>query len=568
MGMVALERWRETGLRRPQGRLRPLPNGLNRRASEDDGVVHALSSYREHAMKSFLSRFGSLIAFVLSGFDRLRFRGESRLLNNGRGVESYLYQCNLRCIDFPKHGEQLTQTLRRQTEQDAKEQGVPLKPLNSGAIDKEAAALELARDHGKTSGRIAVLSAVESARVFRLRKNSAGLVTPVKQEGKCAHYYHYFQHPDLGLCYVRVQTWFPFPIRVGLNGREWLCRQLERRGVPFQRRNNLLVSVAGPQLAQELLDEQRRTDWPKLLGELVRPIQPLWTYLHDQMNTPYYWMTEQSEWATDFVFHSAEELARWYARWLRHGIDRLQCRDVLRYLGKKVPEQSYGSCTGEVKIDWRTRPEGTRLKFWYETNSLKIYDKEAQAFRIETTINRPEGFKVYRTKEGESEAAAKSWQKMRQGVADLDRRAEVSQAANNRLADSLATVAEAQSLGELLKPLGQPAIQNGRRKARALNPLTGKDGELLRALGQGAFLLKGFRNADVRVAIDGESKDPDQRRRSAARVTRQLALLRAHGLIVKVTGTHRYHLSAVGRRIVACLLAANASDIGRLDGCA
>src|SRR5262245_36495968 len=229
------------GLRwRPQGRLRPLPNGLNRRASEDEGVVHALSSYREHAMKSFLSRFGSLIAFVLSGFDRLRFRGESRLLNNGRGVESYLYQCNLRCIDFPKHGEQLTQTLRRQTEQDAKEQGVPLKPLNSGAIDKEAAALELARDHGKTSGRIAVLSAVESARVFRLRKNSAGLVTPVKQEGKCAHYYHYFQHPDLGLCYVRVQTWFPFPIRVGLNGRAWLCRQLERRGGPFQRRTHSL----------------------------------------------------------------------------------------------------------------------------------------------------------------------------------------------------------------------------------------------------------------------------------------------------------------------------------------
>ena len=68
-------------------------------------------------MKSFLCRFGSLLSFVLSGFDRLRFRGESRLLNNGRGIESYLYQRNLRCIDFPKHGEQLTQTLRRQHEQ-------------------------------------------------------------------------------------------------------------------------------------------------------------------------------------------------------------------------------------------------------------------------------------------------------------------------------------------------------------------------------------------------------------------------------------------------------------------
>ena len=41
-------------------------------------------------MKSFLSRFGALVRFVLSGFDRLRFCGESRLLNNARGVDSYL----------------------------------------------------------------------------------------------------------------------------------------------------------------------------------------------------------------------------------------------------------------------------------------------------------------------------------------------------------------------------------------------------------------------------------------------------------------------------------------------
>jgi hypothetical protein len=90
----------------------------------------------------------------------------------------------------------------------------------------------------------------------------------------------------------------------------------------------------------------------------------------------------------------------------------------------------------------------------------------------------------------------------------------------------------------------------------------------LRALGKGEFLLHGFRNADLRVALDGEAKDAECRRRQAARTTRQLAMLRAHGLIVKVTGTHRYHLSAAGRRIIACLLAANASDVTRLDACA
>jgi hypothetical protein len=515
-------------------------------------------------MKNFLSRFGVLISFVLSGFDRLRFVGESRLLNSARGVDSYLYQQHIRYTDFPDHAEDLTRRLRAQTEQQAKRDGVPLLPLNHADVDKEALALELAERHGRTAGRIAVLSAVETCLTYRLRKNSIGWIKPVKERAKCLHYYHYFLHPDLGLCYVRVQSWFPFAIRVGLNGREWLYRQLERRGIPFQRRHNLLVSVNDPAVAQALLDEQRRTDWPTLLGDLVRPVQPLWAYLHEQVRTPYYWMTEQSEWASDFVFHSADALAAWYRRWLRHGIETLQCKDVLRYLGKKVPDRGYGGCTGEVKIDLRDRVEGTRLKFWYGSNSIKIYDKEAQAFRIETTINQPQGFKVYRTKEGEDANAPKSWQPMRKGVADLDRRAEVSAAANNRLAESLATLAEPHTLGELLKPLGRPVIVGGRRMARALNPLTGKDGTLLRALAHGAWLLKGFRNADLRVTLYGQAHDTADRRRQAACVTRQLALLRAHGLIVRVTKSYRYHLSAAGRRIVTALLTAHASDVTRL----
>jgi hypothetical protein len=82
-------------------------------------------------MKSFLSRFGAWISLVLSGFDRLRFRGDSRLLNNARGVDSYLYRQRIRYTDFPDHCQALTKTLRAQTEQGAREQGIPRKPRNS-----------------------------------------------------------------------------------------------------------------------------------------------------------------------------------------------------------------------------------------------------------------------------------------------------------------------------------------------------------------------------------------------------------------------------------------------------
>jgi hypothetical protein len=519
-------------------------------------------------MKSFLSRFGSLIAFVLSGFDRLRFRGESRLLNHSSGVQSYLYQQRVLFKDFPQHAKGLTRQLRDRTEQEAEADGVPVHYLDSPNLDKEAEALRLAAKQSRTQGRVAVLSCLESCQTFQRRPAKDGRYHIHQERGRCLHYYHYFLHDQLGLCYVRVQSWFPFTIHVGLNGRRWLARQLELRGIPFQQRDNLIAQVQDPALAQQLLDEQRRTDWPQLLGALVQPVQPLWHYLHDRARTPYYWMTEQSEWATDFIFRSPADLALWYPRWLRHGIDTLQCRDVLRFLGRKVPDHGYGACTGEVKIDLRTRADGTRLKFWYGTNSLKIYDKAAQALRLETTINQPKPFKVYRTKEGAPEDAPRSWQHMRKGVADLDRRAEVSQAANNRLAESLATVAEPTALGELLAPLGQPVYRDGKRRARPLNPLTGADGDLLRTLAQGDYQLNGFRNRDLRLSRYGEPANEADRRRQAAQITRQLALLREHHLIIKVQKTHRYQLSALGRRITTALLAAHASNVAQLTGAA
>jgi hypothetical protein len=458
----------------------------------------------------------------------------------------------------------LTKSLRQQTEALAHEQSIPVRYLNSPDVDKEAVALELAHHEPKRLGRIALLSCVESCSTYRLRKNKSGLIEPRKEPGRCVHYYHYFQHERLGLCYVRIQSWFPFSVRIGLNGRRWLYRQLEQHGLDFQRKDNLLLKVQDPVKAQALLDEQCRTDWPTLLHELVQPIHPLWTYLHETVRTPYYWMTEQTEWATDFVFRSAEALALWYPQWIRHGIATLSCRDVLRYLGKKVPAHGYGKCSHEATIDLRTRAEGTRLKFWYGTNSLKIYDKEAQALRIETTINDPSGFQVFRTKEGEASDAPKSWQQMRKGVADTARRAEVSDSANNRLADSLASVAETTPLGKLLEPLCQPVIDKNARRARALNPAAGPDGEILRCLAHGEFLLNGFRNRDLRAKLYPSAADAKEQRQQAAAITRKLALLKAHGLIVKVQKTHRYRLSAAGQRIITALVTAYQADINRL----
>src|SRR6266508_4578278 len=94
------------------------------------------------------------------------------------------------------------------------------------------------------------------------------------------------------------------------------------------------------------------------------------------------------------------------------------------------------------------------------------------------------------------------------------------------------------------------------QRYRALNPWSPEDGALLEIISRGEFVVQGFRNRDVRALLYPRKTTEDQTRRQAARITRKLALLRAHGLIRKINGSHRWMLTARGRRIVTALLTA------------
>jgi hypothetical protein len=99
---------------------------------------------------------------------------------------------------------------------------------------------------------------------------------------------------------------------------------------------------------------------------------------------------------------------------------------------------------------------------------------------------------------------------------------------------------------------------------RALRPFQ-DDHVLLRAVSRGAFTLNGFRNRDLQaVFFPTPPGDEREHRRRSAWVTRRLRLLRAHSLIRKVSGTHRYQLTASGRRAITAILTALHSTVRQL----
>jgi hypothetical protein len=137
---------------------------------------------------------------------------------------------------------------------------------------------------------------------------------------------------------------------------------------------------------------------------------------------------------------------------------------------------------------------------------------------------------------------------MRQGIADLQRRAKVSQAANERYLDALAAIDTNAPLGDLTKRLAVPAVLSGRRY-RALNPAAPDDLDLLAAVNRGEFAISGFRNKNLRALLYSTPPvDKHEERWRSARISRLIRLLRAHGLVTKVQKSNRYLLTLPGRR--------------------
>jgi anti-sigma factor RsiW len=87
---------------------------------------------------------------------------------------------------------------------------------------------------------------------------------------------------------------------------------------------------------------------------------------------------------------------------------------------------------------------------------------------------------------------------------------------------------------------------------------------LLEAISRGEFTIQGLRNRELQRLLYPAQADRVQKRRRSAAITRRLALLRAHGLIKKVSGTHRYILTHNGRRIITALLTARRADVDQL----
>ena len=330
-------------------------------------------------MERFSKRHEGRIKGIISGFDRILFRGSLRSISYRTGIERWLSSRGILLTDFADFAEAMSKRIRAHAEAYAQSHGRPYQHVPSPSASKEEIARQIIQKDRIREGLVCVLGCVEICRSFRLfRSNHILGLKSADRPG--LHIYFYFLDREFGLMHVRLQTWIPFSIQVCINGWEWLACRMQKEGISFNKQDNCFLDIADIPKAQGLMDSLVQRTWLPWLRLLAKTVNPCVNPKRLDLR-PYYWSVRECEFATDVLFKDAASLQAVYPSLLRHAIQHFHSGDVLRFLQR--PRCAHTNA--EVKSNFKLRVEGTRIKHWVQENSIKMYDKQSCVLRVETT---------------------------------------------------------------------------------------------------------------------------------------------------------------------------------------
>jgi len=482
-------------------------------------------------------RYAKQIAGVLSCLDRVVITGTLPDIAYSKAVERYLRSRNIRLFDYPHWAEPLKEVIRKNAERVAKENGLEIEHIWRSAFDKEKRVEAVLAQRGDTPGMVHIVSVMESCPSYQPWYDKQTHETHLRgKEAKCLHYYFYFIHPELGLCYLRVPTWAPFRLQFYFNGHNALARALTRREIPYRMADNAFVQIGNFRKAQRLADTWSVPRLHRQLDQLARRLCPVL----DHFPAGYHWTVMQVEYSTDVVFRRASDLAPLYEVLSRTAVQAIKAEKIATFLGRKL----HPNYQGEVGGSFETRIEGTRIKHQMGPVSIKMYDKQGRVLRIETTANNVTFFTHPRRVEHRNGTWEMKNASVRKTIYSLPVLQELMGASNQRYLDFLGTLDDPSAGLKRLEQLSQP-VRKGERSWRGFNLFDKTDLSVFEAVARGEFTISGLSNRRLQRVL-GDHTGPQ--------ISRILKRLHLHGLLKKIGHTYKYYLTRLGQKVLACAL--------------
>jgi len=287
-------------------------------------------------MDTLLNRFTSVVKGIITGFDRIVFKGMLRPIMFPAGMQNFLKSRNVLNKDFKEYALNYSRAIVLSVEEiSKKETGMGITYISSSNERKETLAHNRQKETGIKGGLIGVWSCVESCWTYRSTFNADASYPTLRQDqARCKHLYFYYDDPTYGFMSIRLQTWAPYEIQIAMNGREWLRRSLDSVGCEYILSGNKFLHINDYELAQNLLDSQLTADYETILKGFLPNVFPLISEIIPGLS--YYWTLWQSELARDYIFQDVDVVQSLMKDFMHHALIT-GCGDrILHYFGSPV----------------------------------------------------------------------------------------------------------------------------------------------------------------------------------------------------------------------------------------
>ena len=468
----------------------------------------------------------------ISCLDRVYLNGYVAKLQTAGGVVYFFHDHRGKPIASPALFGPIGEKFRQEVRDWAQASGVPVIRFRAGdrKADVMAPYLQAAAAAGRSQV-VAIGCAQEVQLVWTARKRDTdpGMCPQfsfTKEQRRVSVFYVYIFDEQMGPGFIKICTYFPYPVKVWVNGHEWAKRQAANAGIGFTELSNGFASCDDPAALQAICDRLGpgaiTVFFERWMSQIPLPLTAA------DRDAGFWWelSMRQIETSRTLVFDGDCHARAFFEALLCENMDlgRPENVELLFRRGQRLGRASSPPPGGGFKTKIDRYCDLVTLNVFYKNSRLKQYLKDGVALRIETVINSPKDLRCNR---------------QLQNLPELQDKA---RAINARLLETETVGQDTALVSPVIERITKPTVTDGGRKAPALRFGDLRVQALAGAIAAMLFTVTGITNKTLRGLMTGLLHRPY----SMNQASYDLARLARNGLIHRVPGRNRYTLTRDG----------------------
>ena len=472
------------------------------------------------------------VALDIECLDRIYLNGFVNKLQTPGGVVYFFHDHRGKPIVSPALFEPIGEKFRRDIKDWAQGNGIPLIRFRAGErkADVMAPYLEAAAATGRSQ-----VAAIGCAQEFQLVWTARKRATDpgrcpqfsfTKEQRRVSVFYVYIFDEQMGGGFIKICSYFPYPVKVWINGHEWAKRQAAAAGIGFTALSNGFASCADPAALQQICDRfgpgTVQVWFQRWMARIPLPLTGA------DRDAGYWWelSMRQVETSRTLVFDQDCHARAFFEALLCENMDlgRPENVELLFRRGERRGQPAIAPPGGGFRTTIDRYCHMVTVNVFYKNSRVKQYLKDGVALRIETVVNSPDDLGCRRM------------------LPNLPELQDKARAINARLLHTETAGQGTVLVSPVIERITRPTVTGDGRKAPALRFGDLRVQALAGATAAMLFTVTGITNRSLRALMTGLLHRPY----SMNQASYDLSRLARNGLIRRVPGRNRYTLTRDG----------------------